>query len=370
MAGPFIITELTGEKRELRLQGRALPYRPFTLTGSMRHELTWYAGSPEGTIQIQGSAEDSTTINGWWKERFIRSLESLGPETLGTDISLGIAGQQGDAPAKLNGRAISGVVELTNLVNDMRKKGQEVKVTWQQHVRRGIISKFTQKWHTDLDVEWELDFVWISDSTEPLDDVPVKTRELEISSAPQEIANEIQDNFADDIAAFSADVQRQLGVLANATRDLQNNVIINFQNITSPVAVAQRAASTFNALKATSIELYETLEREAADVINAFSFLDFLDDYQDRRERTASARRIGGTSALREQQALDRVNPEVIRSFVAREGQDLRDVCTQFYGSPDSWKQLMQYNELSSSVLSAGQLVLVPRSPPDIEGNC
>jgi hypothetical protein len=55
---------------------------------------------------------------------------------------------------------------------------------------------------------------------------------------------------------------------------------------------------------------------------------------------------------------------EMINVFVARDGQDLRRVATQFYGSPASWRDLANYNGVSASRLSAGQLVFVPRAPP------
>ena len=43
------------------------------------------------------------------------------------------------------------------------------------------------------------------------------------------------------------------------------------------------------------------------------------------------------------------------------EGMDLRQVSQDVYGTPFEWRALMDYNGLTSSGLSAGQQVVVPR---------
>jgi hypothetical protein len=40
---------------------------------------------------------------------------------------------------------------------------------------------------------------------------------------------------------------------------------------------------------------------------------------------------------------------------------DLRDVSTQYYGTPDEWIRLMLYNGFNTSRLIAGDVVIVPR---------
>ena len=46
--------------------------------------------------------------------------------------------------------------------------------------------------------------------------------------------------------------------------------------------------------------------------------------------------------------------------YMARGGQDLRDVAAQFYGDSNEWRRLLSFNLLSSSELSSGQLLLIP----------
>ncbi|MBU6430466.1 MAG: hypothetical protein KGR26_15725, partial [Cyanobacteria bacterium REEB65] len=57
--------------------------------------------------------------------------------------------------------------------------------------------------------------------------------------------------------------------------------------------------------------------------------------------------------------------PELIQAFIARAGQDLRFVSASFYGTPDEWLSLMVFNNLTSSLLSQGQVVYVPTQRAD-----
>ncbi len=73
----FTIRELTGTtQREIRLIGRALPYRPFSLTTQQRVELTWYPGNPEATSTILGASEGPTQLRGYWKSKFLGEAEN------------------------------------------------------------------------------------------------------------------------------------------------------------------------------------------------------------------------------------------------------------------------------------------------------
>ncbi len=52
---------------------------------------------------------------------------------------------------------------------------------------------------------------------------------------------------------------------------------------------------------------------------------------------------------------------DLLAAFIAQAGTDLRDVSIAYYGTPDQWRALLQYNELPSSQLKAGTMVLVPK---------
>ena len=54
------------------------------------------------------------------------------------------------------------------------------------------------------------------------------------------------------------------------------------------------------------------------------------------------------------------IQPAPDEIYTARDGDDLRRVCTLYFGSPDSWIDLGRYNGLTVSTLEAGQTVRVP----------
>jgi len=159
LATSFAIIERTGDKRAVVLRGRALPYRPFSLSGTQRNSIEWYPGNPIGVLQVYGAKEEETTIQGYWK-----------------DIFLGEGGNGIPSYAQLNGAPLLTAIDLAGTIDDIRRKGQEIVVTWLNHTRYGIIDRFTQKWHTGHDVEWEISFAWISQEDIKLNvDVPFVT---------------------------------------------------------------------------------------------------------------------------------------------------------------------------------------------------
>ena len=118
---PFIIRELSGDKREVRLTGRALPYRPFHLVGTQRVDATWLPGSSEATLTVLGAAEEPTQINGKWKQKYL---------------------SQAEKPFQLDNEQVATAQSAIELMNSIRLRGQLVEVTWMAETRRGIITRF------------------------------------------------------------------------------------------------------------------------------------------------------------------------------------------------------------------------------------
>src|SRR5262249_23222960 len=54
------------------------------------------------------------------------------------------------------------VVDLVALCDDIRRKGQTVVVQWGPEVRKGILKRFSRKWHNVHDAEWSMRFEWES----------------------------------------------------------------------------------------------------------------------------------------------------------------------------------------------------------------
>ena len=61
----------------------------------------------------------------------------------------------------------------------------------------------------------------------------------------------------------------------------------------------------------------------------------------------------------------DQLQTEVLKTFSAPANMDLRDVSSQFYGTPNEWRFLMTYNDLTNSKLVIGQTIVIPQLPAD-----
>lgn len=367
IVGPFTIREMTGDKRELVLTGRALPYRPYSLEGEQRAEFTWYAGSPVATVQPLGAEEKETSINGWWKDRFIAPAASAPAE---------LPPYSPEAPASVSGRPIATVAELASLVNDMRRKGQLVEVTWLQTVRRGILSRFRESWHNFHDLEWEITFRWSSqgderqvanvrrddDLNDVVDRASAEALRLDTASSP-ELGIPIDPDFADAI-------NRSVTQVKTAASDMADALISMVDGALAPVDAGRRMLGVFDHIQAESQRVIDEVYSRPDRTIEATTSLDAVADIPIGRAVAAAAanrrlvrqaRRNRHNAARGRIRVARAVEPDLLAVFLARDDTDLRSVSLEFYGTQDDWPRLRQFNGLASSRLRAGQLVLVPQ---------
>jgi len=89
-------------------------------------------------------------------------------------------------------------------------------------------------------------------------------------------------------------------------------------------------------------------------------------DYAHRVKRAARA--VWSAAILRRDQILDSLESDLRAIYTAREGDDLRDVAQNICGDSDEWRKIMMFNGLTSTLLVAGQIVLIPTA--SAEGTC
>lgn len=383
LATTFQIKELTGDQRTLVLRDRALPYRPFELSGSQRNTIEWYPGSPIGTLQVYGSKEETTVCNGQWKDKFLAGsagtapaevgrADTIGVQTLIDDIGQSIQAEVIDSQA----RVLRTAIDLCTLVDDIRRKGQEIEVTWLNQVRRGIIERFTTRWETGHDVAWEIAFVWISQG-ESLSDIAFKSDASDLADLPNKMQSLMDEEFAaeaavvpqagDRFADINGALQEAGAELQRLTDDLTDMVVQASATITAPGEAVRRAVGILDGLKLTA-ELWweiacDTADGVSLDLTELLSFGEVLAQRGELRERAGAANEMRNLAAREQAKLLSSLNADVIRVFQARDGQDLREVSLTFFGTPDEWRSLMLFNNLTTSQLSAGQVVFVPQRP-------
>lgn len=352
-AGDFTIRELTGDKRTLRLVGRALPYRPFSLEGEQRADLWMPPGNPEGTLQIYGPSEKPTTIKGFWKTVF------LGDETL--------------VSATINGAALTTAKDLVQTADDIRRKGQIVEVTWLHEQRQGVLQRLKKDWHNLNDCEWEIEFLWSALSIDVLSAAQkiLKSALRSAADFASKMASQVSD-FGDKASPLTVPQTPQSSQIADALAkaqaavdDLASGVDSATQGVTSAVTNARRAAASYEqgvlSMRGAINAAYARVESTAfgappTDLVGQQTAV-----VQANREAVRSARKALYLAAEAREQLLKSAEPNLITAFIARGNMDLRDVSSRFYGVPDNWRRLRTFNHLDSSRLSAGQVVFVPR---------
>lgn len=373
-ASTFSLIEEGGVTLELR--ERALPYRPLTISGKQRAEFTWYPGNPEATVQMLGPEEGVINLRGFWKDRFIQGtnaakLFNSGEFLLGQLPGLATLGQ-----------ALPTVSALVQAVDDMRRMGRRITLSWAGLTRVGHITSFVQHWNNVHDCEWEMDFSVLSQGEAT---VPTVT-----ASAPNLADQAVQaiqqaEDFATELLASTtklsdasltyrnafATAVTQFDIITTAAASTVYNAASSVASYEqAPFDAARRiAASASGLVVSASQALGGVIDRALADVIEFGSWfgqdeapmgIQIAGNSVQRSVRNAvqSVRYNNAISRFMIEQQLQQ---ELLASFIAPQNMDLRDVSTRYYNTPDNWQQIMQFNGLSSSKLNAGDLVWVPQ---------
>lgn len=396
----FVITALSGETREIVLSGRALPFRPYSLKGSQRAEFTWTPGSPVASVQVMGSQEAPTTIKGRWSDRFIGDNTTVTAQ--GAEII------SNAPPATLNGEALSNVKELVRAVEQIRRAGQLVRVTWEETVRHGILTDFSQMWSTARDVEWEMTFTWaslgdeaaITFVAEEMDLSELVARHRLLSDAALGAIGGVADVLAiTESKTFTDEVTTKLANARTSVSNMEDTVNGLVGQVTNPLGALAAAAGMCGFIRQEMTDLEFNLQ----DSIHA-SLLIFGVDFQLQtmastfkqwftakapsqtasisntvRSQTAPfAAQVSVQKKVRDlrravrghkHQATNdqirlskRLDGDLLGTHTGRLGEDLRGVSQAFYQSPDEWQRLARFNGVTTSKVQAGQVILVPRA--------
>lgn len=362
----FTIAELTGRQRILILRERALPYRPFSLTGAMRTTTTWYPGNPIASLQVLGNEEEPTTINGTWKDRFLRSIDDDGRAVIPQAVAL--LGIQGSGATQ----QVANVVELAKTVDSIRKEGQLIEVTWDQQVRHGILKQFKQNWMRPEVLEWEMTFEWNSQGEQ---EVPISfALEVDQNSMSADF-NTLSDQLVTAAQApfpLVEDFQRSLTQMTMTITDAVGSITDTTFHITNavlaPADAAKRTLAALETIKDGALRIENlVMSRVARSVIStedieSIGLGETLTSESYCRGLRHSARSLRMTAAERGDELSRRgTEQEILAVFTAHENTDLRDVSMRFYQTQEEWRRLLKYNGLISSKLTAGMFILIPK---------
>ena len=364
----FTITALSGPPTVLRFVGRALPFRPFKLTGTQRVVTDWLPGSPEATQTVLGPAEEPTTISGKWSDKYLQTFvgTSRGAIVGGVDISGGK-----DPPATLNGEPVESVRALAKAIDTLRRQGQRVEVQWDQQTRRGVVSRFDQQWLTVHDLEWSLDFDW--DSQADGEGTPL----FSLDTSPGDAAAALvtaQDKLVDGAVpafptegTFLSELQDGIAALEYSVNQATGALSGLAQRASGPADTARRLLSVFTGVV---VQAQAVMDRATAAPPAVFAYRPPTQAALSFGRQLAAgvyltrlrgrARGLQREAVIRRQVMAAQLQDQLLGVYSARGGEDLRDVSRRYYGTSAHWRDLLLFNHLRSSELVPGQTVQVP----------
>lgn len=359
-ASALVIRELDGERAEIRLVGRALPIGSLPWGVKQRTSIVWHQGAPRASAQVLGPEFKNTTIKGKWSDKYLQTTQGY---VVGT--SSGTA-----APATKNGQAIPNVMALCKEMERICTSGQILEVTWDQLARRGILTEFDPEIRRRQDVEWSMTFEWVGPAVDATP--PIYVQETGVSDVLNQ-ARAMQRNL-DDLtelspfalaAEFLAAVFAAMRRLESLEERLSDTVAQLADFALAPVDAARRVLSVLRTMNG---RLGSTLDLVGNTAIARLTFSP--EELTPGQRLAAAAWQRDVLEVVREQRdrntqwcdgVASRIIPNSAQVYIAREGDDLRDVARLYYGgSGDDWRALLMFNSLTTSELYAGQRILVP----------
>lgn len=424
VAGAKAAPKATHRGNEFVMTGRGLPYRPFTLSGSQRLTMTWLPGYSSATTQALGSKEEVTTIRGKWSDKFIayqaEPKDDLGP--LGgafsaidkgiASVGTAITGQKippspknESVPLMWAGVRLDSVYDATDRIDIFRRTAAYIEVNWGRHSRRGFITKFTQDWLNAHDVEWEMEFTW-SSRGEPVDPVVSETL-LSVdgtTSLMQALADALNTEALPPTFPMTtellADIQSGLDRIAATTQAISDTINNVTTLVLSPLAIARSVIALATTLNGQCFEmrqrliaqgngakvLWEQVSRDRSFVTppttSSFSLgrkdaiLAQRNETHASHANTAKAaeytgrvltalRKLASTAVLVRDTYRKQTERDAKAIVTAREGDDLRQLSTTYYGTPNEWRRIANANGLTSARLIAGLQIVIPATSFD-----
>ena len=354
MAGEtLLIREVTGSERSVELRDRALPYQSVMWGGEAKHTKNVYPGNPVATIQVLGPDETDTPMKGKWKTRYIGPMVTL----VGFDDVASVFDELlGETPVTAE--------QLVQVFHKLRRAGNHLEVRWGPEVRRGILADFRADYDRVEDIAWSATFVWS------------QVGEEEAPRAP------------DEVTEPTTGINDAISGLEDAMSRLPPIVL---PNVTGPLILAEEAMriagmamtaalgsftgtpnislSQFQAIASLSIQVgdasQDMIQQTSDQSIEEWLAVNFVADVltvETFRHRLAAAAVALWMAALVAQES---VRARVVNDYLAivniRQGQTLRTLALDYYGSADAWTTIADANGLTSAIVARGTVIAIPR---------
>ncbi len=350
----FIITEYVNGipqvATQLRLIGNMMPMRPFPWETEQRIVKDYYPGNPEPAVQILGGKEGDLTIHGRLKDKRYKDNKYYG-------LALQIA------------EALDAIRKRGNLLRfGMSGEGGK----W---FRYGFIEKCSFKMDKVSWVDYDITFIVVSE-TQPKNNYFASQDKNPPDSFNATLINDAA-SFQENYSAVPSSMPLSIaGLMNNIINGVAKNVNLVTGFISNIITTAQdieaSAKRAIGLIKNVRIQI-AIYKRQVGAITSDFSHLSssgnpvgqFRDAYHNSGyllETMAGMHVLSlGLSKLQAQfEAIAATIP--IARYKVQVNDTLQNISIRFYGISDNWELILKHNNLTSTVLTPGQILEIPRA--------
>ena len=375
---PIVIEELNGKKRMIALRDRSLPYKGCSfVNGTQKMEITYFPGNPVAYVQVLGPEFGSTTLQGWWKDKFLVSPDSAPVANRFPKVTAN--GQPQPTKGNLvfgNTFASSGIdpggtqllrrsATVPDAFDLIKNSGANLKLEWQDIARYGHLFRTDFKEHGGDEIEFELEFKW----TGATDAQPKVVKKSFKAKGLLDLLIGIVKAINNLLATVAYTFRLYIGRFAGKIAELLNALSGLIGTLNGFVGFKSFAGELISGIKSS---LYNLRDK----VRELFDLWDTDDNRLSQGRRNLADSQYGGLLMLQLRRIMSILAAEVAESLelleiqTARETlmvyelkglQSLRDISLQVYGTPNSWREIMYFNRLSSSFVSPPTELKIPR---------
>lgn len=376
MSFPLVITEINGLRRAVILRGRSLPRQPITFGGEMAVVIDYFAGNPVAYAQVIGPRYLPTEIGGEWCDVHLYEEENapyligfppisaagkpppVGANPIVAGASFTSGGATAGSQSAFLARTIRDAMEL------IRRSGACLRVEWGSIVRYGFLTRAIFPHKREQDIGWEMEFQWIGDTDAQPIAQSKQANVLGWLKAINALLQKILDALltADYLTQqFFSSVTAPITKLINLANALAQTLTKMLSQLLNPFDIVASVKAAAIALKLACLELLALFDRSGGalrgrDNASAQAFLQAAE---------LEARRLfielAFLAAERERELDAFFTKQVQATHVVAGGQNLRDISTLYYGRPESWTTIADFNGLAGSLPPKGKLLRIPK---------
>ena len=326
----------------VRLLGSFRPFVPFEWGGELRTVMEYYPGNREPVVQVLGTQESEMAIRGRFKAKQFPDYEMR------------------DVPA-----------EMTNLLDALRIQGDVCVFRMGEWKRYGYVKKTMFKMVNLADIEYELTLEIVGFT------LPVQCQILDVvKRVPFEINKDLIDSALEFNANYSAIPAEMPGDIATFISGQISavveaiNVVTGFidDTITTVEDVASTYQKALGAVKYAMVSLLRFKRRlstvEKSVTITTNDFFTMGKKYELSSYMTDAM--IAGNSILLILAQIRARFAELAKTiplarYRVKDGDSLQRISVTYYRDSSRWKDIYDHNKLTSTELTAGSVLEIPR---------